>query len=89
MCTEKPNNSACPVVNLPNTANPKPKTNTMNQEQPENPVQVNLERAIAIPENDVKSDSFESKLDPFFSSKSKESDVWTRRSSIKLFGQWT
>ena len=61
----------------------------MNHEQPENPVQVNLERAIAIPENDVKSDSFESKLDPYFSSKAKDNDAWTRRSSIKLFGKWT
>ena len=39
--------------------------------------------------NDVQSDSFESKLDPYFSSKAKDNDAWTRRSSIKLYGQWT
>ena len=45
--------------------------------------------AIAIPENDVKSEKFESKLDPYFSSKAKDNDAWSRRASIKLFGQWT
>jgi len=61
----------------------------MNHEQPENPIQTNLERLQTIPENDVKSDKFESKLDPYFSSKAKDNDAWTRRSSIKLYGQWT
>ena len=63
----------------------------MNHEQPENPVQTNLERLQAIPEtlmNDVHG-KFESKLDPYFSSKAKDNDAWTRRSSIKLYGQWT
>ena len=40
--------------------------------------------------NDVKSKEFESKMDDFFTSKTKEKDSWaTRKCSIKLFGQWT
>jgi len=40
--------------------------------------------------NDVKSEEFESHMDDFFTSKTKEKDTWaTRKSSIKLFGQWT
>ena len=61
----------------------------MTPETNKNEATVNLERAIAIPENDVQSDSFQSKLDPYFSSKAKDNDTWTRRSSIKLYGQWT
>ena len=61
----------------------------MTPETNKNEATVNLERAIAIPENDVKSDSFESKMDDYFTSKAKDNDAWTRRSSIKLYGQWT
>ena len=39
--------------------------------------------------NDVKSEEFESHMDDFFTSKTKEKDHWQRRASIKLFGQWT
>ena len=39
--------------------------------------------------NDVKSEEFESHIDDFFTSKTKEKDHWQRRASIKLYGQWT
>ena len=39
--------------------------------------------------NNVHFDKFESKMDDFFTSKSKEKDHSQRRCSIKLYGQWT
>jgi len=38
--------------------------------------------------NNVHSDKFESKVDPYFTSKTKEKDHG-RKCSIKIFGQWT
>jgi RNA polymerase-binding transcription factor DksA len=46
-------------------------------------------RCIKQTQNDVHSPDFQSKTDAYFTSKAKEKDTWSRRSSIKLGGKWT
>jgi hypothetical protein len=46
-------------------------------------------KPLPPPDNDVQSEKFESKVDPYFRSDSKEKEAWeTRRSYVKINGQW-
>ena len=47
-----------------------------------------ITRPVGQAMNDVKSEEFESKMDDFFTSKTKEKESG-RKCSIKIFGQWT
>ena len=42
------------------------------------------------PDNDVHSPKFESKIDPYFTEKTKTKDHWSSRAaSMKIEGKWT